>query len=281
MNAGRKRRIESLEVRLLLDEYRSLRDEISGALAAQHSVLSWGIAALALLVIAVASAWDKTPALICATLMTIVPGGIFLLLVVWGMELARMARAGTYLARYLEPRINGAAGFINATLAWEQWIRHKEVSETTDSRSPPSNMSNHFWRSRNLWSHHIIVGIVLSFFAVAAWTIGTYRLHSLSDASQEPIHPGVSRPVGTVPDVGSTDTRRSHWYFDHVDLETALLGVVFIVVPGIIGIWLTIDGRRKYSLQELPRNPYRSPNLQFGPPLNHDDEDSSSRFLKA
>lgn len=241
------------EINLLLEEYRALRQEVAAALQAQHSVLSWGIAALALLVIAIADAWDKTPTLISAALMTILPGGIYLLLVVWGMEVTRMTRAGAYVAGYLEPRINSAAELADPTLVWEQWLALPEAK--------PASQRFREWivrknsRSRNLWFSHAAIVAIFAFLAATSWGVGAYRFHDLATrAAHQRAHGDLT------------------WYFDNQVVELVLLGLVFFLLPLFTGIWMLLDGRKKYEATGLPRNPHVPVlRLQLGPPSDSDN----------
>src|SRR5437868_6920688 len=121
------------DLTLLLEEYRALRVEITNALQAQHAALSYGIAALALFIVAIASAWDKSPGLTAMTLMTVVPMGILFLFAVWGTEIGRMRRAGSYIASYLKPRVNLTASVQNG-LAWEGWLAGRIAADAARRR---------------------------------------------------------------------------------------------------------------------------------------------------
>jgi hypothetical protein len=207
--AGQPLRQRALEVELLLEEYRTVRAELLAALQAQHSVLSWGIAALALLAIAIANGWNKSARLDALALMSIIPAGIFLILVVWGMEVGRMKRAGSYLGRYLEPAIERAANLSRMPLRWQQWISESNKRARSSRRA---QFGRHQIGSSMPRFNNVIAGIFI-FFAGASYGIGAYRLHFL--AAQE----GQAAP----------------WYVKDEVIEMLALGIVCVLFPAFLG----------------------------------------------
>ncbi len=117
-----------------LEEYRSVRQESLQALQSQQSVLRFGIAGIAVLIGVGLRASDSLTS--AALLLVVTPLLTCLLVPVWQGELARMVRAGSYLAR-VEEKVNGVvASGRRPALEWEQWLRdHPEYRLLTYYRA--------------------------------------------------------------------------------------------------------------------------------------------------
>jgi tetratricopeptide (TPR) repeat protein len=151
------------------EEYRTLRAEITAALASQHAVLSYGIAALALSSLAIGNAWQTVPGFAGLVLMTAIPSGIFLVVMLWGTELARMHRAGLFIAEHLEPQINDLAGTPYA-LSWERWLAG-DVPPRMAQKPKPRSLNLGIGAAGVMW-------LVLSF---SSFAVGAYRFDSQAD----------------------------------------------------------------------------------------------------
>ena len=91
---------------LVLEEYRTLREESLQAMRQQQLILQLGLAALGVLVsVGIRSSTDTTVAALL--LMGLIPLLSVLIVLIWAGELERMVRAGTHLRR-IERRMNHA-----------------------------------------------------------------------------------------------------------------------------------------------------------------------------
>jgi hypothetical protein len=122
---------ESLGV--VIEEYRSLRQEILLSLQQGHSVLQFGLATAAILL---GLATQKLSTGIASVVLTVVvvPLVTLLVVVIWTGELRRTMRVGWYLAHEVEPRTRAA--FPNVALSplrWESWLRDDHRRHFTDT----------------------------------------------------------------------------------------------------------------------------------------------------
>ena len=104
---------------VLLEEYRSLRNEVNQAMNSGNQIMSFGLATMGALVLAGVEVFTRpTSYWIFAVLF---PATGLLVLWMWFAELERMSRASHYLSR-LEQDINRDLGSGQA-LHWERWLR--------------------------------------------------------------------------------------------------------------------------------------------------------------
>ncbi len=130
--ASRRSELEvpiSNAIETLLEEYKTLRQEIANSITAQYAIVSFGAVAVGLLVTAGARAGAQPgrppgvdEALLAAIFLLGVPAICLLVVVMWMNEVARMLRAGYHVLR-LEERINLLAGRV--LLTWES-AAHQE-----------------------------------------------------------------------------------------------------------------------------------------------------------
>ncbi|MGW0810930.1 hypothetical protein [Nonomuraea sp. NPDC002799] len=154
---------------LVMHEYDAIRAEITTALGAQVSVLSFGAATTGLLVAAAGALWADEGLLSGLLLLTVVPAGCFLTLVIHAGELVRLTRAGLFL-HVLETQINNAYRTSNAVrgsvLVWEHWdIRHGSADVDRHNRRAISGvfallaygfMFAGAWRLSDLSEHAVV-----------------------------------------------------------------------------------------------------------------------------
>ncbi|HEY3380024.1 MAG TPA: hypothetical protein VGL77_21325 [Armatimonadota bacterium] len=116
-------------LKVIMEEYRSIRQESLDAMKLQQSVLNFGVAALAALFAAAFNLWDRYPFLAEMVFFWLIPPICSIALIIWVGEVARMMRAGIYLTE-LEEKINAAFGYnqrhvFGDPLGWENWLRQE------------------------------------------------------------------------------------------------------------------------------------------------------------
>ena len=126
-----------------LSEYAAIRGEIVAAISAQHSVFSYGIAAVGLLTaVAIGTTNGETGAsqnaqiLVTFILLVLNPVLLVVILVLWTSEVLRMERAGAYLL-VLESVINSKMGSI-VPMAWEGVVNPRPEAVTRKERVLPN-----------------------------------------------------------------------------------------------------------------------------------------------
>jgi len=107
----------TVDDRVLLEEYKAVRAEVTTSLQAQISVLAFGAATLGFAF--AAAAQTSSPRFRDMFLLVLVPLLCYLVLTVWFAEVMRMLRAGAFLMR-LEKRLDEDFGY--GALTWESTI---------------------------------------------------------------------------------------------------------------------------------------------------------------
>jgi hypothetical protein len=142
-----------------LEEYKALRAEVLTTFQTQHTTLTWGTAALGVLIGLGFNAWDE--AFVAEfTFLGAVPAIAYLILIIWMGELTRMMRVGEYL-KELEARINASLRPDGDALGWETFLRKE--------RETPGKTGHRRWNYR-------AIILVYQLLAVAAIAIGFHRL---------------------------------------------------------------------------------------------------------
>lgn len=141
-----------------LEEYKTLRLESIEALKGQHSTLRVGTAAVGVVLASGFNLWDKTllPDLI---FLLFNPALCYIVLAVWIGEVARMMRAGSFLAG-LEKKISAAFPDKPDVLSWENWLR----SSSEENKTPQIK-----------WNYLSIIALFFA-TALASIAIGNYRI---------------------------------------------------------------------------------------------------------
>jgi hypothetical protein len=117
---------------VVIEEYRSLRQEILLSLEQTHSVLQFGLPTAAILLGLAAQNLDGAGGIVLT--VVVVPLVTLLIVVIWTGELRRSIRASCYLANEVEPRVRDAfPGSVRAPLRWENWLREGENMKFTDT----------------------------------------------------------------------------------------------------------------------------------------------------
>lgn len=225
------------EVRLLLEEYRTLRAEVIAAIQSQHQALGYGIAALALFLVAVAQIWKGSPLVASFALIVLIPGGIFFVVAVWGTEVTRMTRVGFYIGQYLEKEINRASN-LEVQLNWDSWLLGPSGNNPSKEHQAGPNLRT-WWRlktpkeHRLRWNYTCIL-LILAFLTIASFAIGFGRL-----------------------------VQHEHWGPARAISAFAVMATVFLGFPFAIAIRTFRDAQRKYERlpssafpdNDQPRNP--------------------------
>ncbi|MEJ7786944.1 MAG: hypothetical protein WKF96_19255, partial [Solirubrobacteraceae bacterium] len=147
---------------IVMEEYKSLRQEILLSLQQGHSVLQFGLATAAILVGLAAQNLTTGAGSIVLTVV-VVPLVTLLIVVIWTGELRRTTRASCYLTNEVEPRVHAAfPGVARAPLGWEAWLRQGENMMFTDT----------YWA----------VPLLLALVGVASAGVGVSELVARSEA---------------------------------------------------------------------------------------------------
>lgn len=112
-------------IEILLQEYRTLREEILTSMASRNSILAFGLATVGVLYTAAAQMGHEsvTGNLSHLILILVLPFVCFFISLSWLGEYERIQRAGGFIAR-LEKRINDLAA--ERLLSWETELRMKK-----------------------------------------------------------------------------------------------------------------------------------------------------------
>ena len=158
-------------VEIALEEYKSLRQEALTSMGTQQSILSFGTAALGILL---AGAFNVFGDALAATLifLVFVPLLSHLVLVLWMTEVVRMLRAGFFLAN-IEKQISALIGS-DGLLTWERWAhaRPPDEEKTDDIRL--------VLRDVDRLNFQVVTGLLFS-IALAGVAIGNYELTRVED----------------------------------------------------------------------------------------------------
>ena len=102
---------------VLLEEYKTIRAEVTGSITAQISILAFGAATIGFSF--AAASQTSNDQFRDMFLLVLVPLLCYLIVIVWFAEVMRMARAGAFLMR-LEKRLDEQFGY--GALTWESTI---------------------------------------------------------------------------------------------------------------------------------------------------------------
>jgi hypothetical protein len=159
-----------------LEEYKSIRTESLDSMKVQNTILSYGATTIGVILTAGISIIDKHMLLADeAIFLVFIPLIVFFIVMIWAGEVARMYRAGTFLAdreqsisRYVYK------GYMVNTwdkpaLEWENWLRRK----SSDNETP----------HEKLYIQHYSVLAMFLFLAILSIVIGNYKLSETSNPS--------------------------------------------------------------------------------------------------
>lgn len=143
---------------VVIEEYKTLRNESLASMQTQQSILRFGTAAIAVLIAAAFNLWEKSP-LPEAVLLFVIPFMSYLILAIWMGEIARMMRAGIFLVE-LEKKINKEFADKPKALTWEKWLRETQH----DGKTPQLR-----------WNYYAIISLFL-LIALGSIGIGNFKI---------------------------------------------------------------------------------------------------------
>ncbi|MFA5032459.1 MAG: hypothetical protein WC614_05505 [bacterium] len=149
-------------ISVVIEEYKTVREESLTSMQTQQSVLHYGTTTLGIMVVAGFNVWDKAwlPELI---FLVFVPLVSYLVLITWTGEVARMMRAGRFLAK-LEGKVNHFFKEKSNALMWESWLRENQP----DGKTP-----------QLIWNYKAIISLFL-LIAFLAIGVGHFKIHKVT-----------------------------------------------------------------------------------------------------
>lgn len=150
-------------IEVAMEEYKSLRGEISDSLKNQHSIINYGITAIGLVIGFGANLWKETiPADII--FLIVIPILCHLIMLVWNGEVNRMSRAGNFI-KDIEGKINTVVKSMSPeieeeALSWETWLR-KYKDKNKANKTNKTNWN--YYSLITLFLFINIVSVVLGF----------------------------------------------------------------------------------------------------------------------
>jgi hypothetical protein len=162
-------------VDVALEEYRTLRQEVMTSMGTQQSILSFGTAALGILLAGAFNVFNQ-PLPAALIFLLFVPLLSHLILVLWMTEVVRMLRAGYFLAR-VEAKIDEQMDS-DELLSWERWA-HARPSPAEDPEDIRLVL-----RDVDRQSFQLVAGMLLS-IALAGIAIGNYEITRFESGRME------------------------------------------------------------------------------------------------
>lgn len=152
-------------IEVVMEEYKTLRQESLTAITTQQSVLRYGLAITGILLASAIKSWNDR--VLCGSLtLVFIPITCYLVLIIWMGEVGRMMRAGQHILK-IERKVNFTfrdQGHKYPALSWESYLRKQKNGAT-----PQLN-----------WSYLAILGLFL-FFAVSSVVLGNVLVWSSID----------------------------------------------------------------------------------------------------
>jgi hypothetical protein len=157
-----------------LEEYKSIRTESLDSMKVQNTILSYGATTIGVILTAGISIIDKNMLLADeAIFLVFIPLIVFFIVMIWAGEVARMYRAGTFLAdheqiisRYVD-KMYILKNWDKPALVWENWLRQKSY----DNETP----------HEKLYIQHYSVLSMFLFLAILSIVIGNYKLSGVGN----------------------------------------------------------------------------------------------------
>ena len=159
-------------VNVVLEEYRTLRQEALTSMGTQQSILSFGTAALGILLAGAFNVFNE-PLPAALVFLLFVPLLSDLVFVLWMTEVVRMLRAGYFLAR-VERRVDELMAHEDL-LSWERWA-HARPSAT----EAPDDIRL-VLRDVDRQSFEIVAAMLMS-IAIGGIAIGNYEITRFDDS---------------------------------------------------------------------------------------------------
>lgn len=146
---------------VVMEEYKTLREESLASMKMQQSILSFGTATIGIVISAGFAAWNKTP-LPEIIFMFLIPTVIYLVILIWLGEVGRMFRAGSFLDR-IEEKVNRQFTDKEEALSWENWLATGEWA----GRKP----------HHGIRLHYVCIFVLFVITALSSVIIGNCKLH--------------------------------------------------------------------------------------------------------
>jgi hypothetical protein len=154
-----------------IEEYKSIRTESLDSMKVQNNIVGYGVAATAALLTASIGFIDKNDSTILdlAIFCLFIPSVISFIVMIWAGEVARMYRAGSFLAmrekiinRHIDGKIN-SGGLLSESLGWENWL----LSEDANNK----NQTPH----HRLYAQHYYILVMFICLGLLSMLIGNYK----------------------------------------------------------------------------------------------------------
>lgn len=145
---------------VVIEEYKTLREESLASMQMQQSILRFGAATMGIVIAAGFNVWDEQP-LSEIIFLFFVPLIVYLILIIWAGEVARMFRAGRFLTE-LERKINNEFSDKPDALTWENWL----LKVQDDGKTP----------HQKLHPHYVAIFLLFAFSAMASIIIGNFKI---------------------------------------------------------------------------------------------------------
>ncbi len=144
---------------VVIEEYKTLREESLTSLQTQQSILRFGTATLGIVLVAGFNVWER-PLLSEIIFFFFAPLISYLVLIIWMGEIARMMRSGVYLLE-LEKKVSKEFSDKPEALTWENWLRQGQQ----DGKTP-----------QLIWNYKAIIAMFL-LLALASIAVGNYKAY--------------------------------------------------------------------------------------------------------
>ena len=156
-----------------IEEYKSIRTESLGSMTVQNTIVGYGVAATAALLTAAIGFIDKNDSTILdlAIFCLFIPSVVSFIIMIWAGEVARMYRAGSFLAmreKVINKHIDAKGGPLSESLGWENWL----FSEDANNK----NQTPH----HRLYAQHYYILAMFIFLGLLSMFIGNYKGYTAS-----------------------------------------------------------------------------------------------------
>ena len=152
-----------------IEEYKSIRTESLDSMKIQNTILSYGVTTIGLILTAGIGMIEKNMTVLDEAIFCFfIPLIIYFIVIIWAGEVARMYRAGSFLARrekvisHHVDKLNMGNSSDQSALIWENWLLDRGNNKETPHQ-------------RLYTQHYSILGMFL-FLALLSIMIGNYKL---------------------------------------------------------------------------------------------------------
>jgi hypothetical protein len=124
---------------IVLQEYNSLRTEVSDSLKNQQSIINYGLTAIGVLIAFTANLWGKE-FIVEMIYVFFVPFLCNLIILIWNGEVRRMSRAGQYIKGIedkIDKTLSKSTSINMPALNWETYLRQPKAVEISNEKTNP------------------------------------------------------------------------------------------------------------------------------------------------